>query len=139
LPIAGSINSTILLTHCWSVVRAPGSKLILVSLSHQPASSIDANISCEPVAVLMVISYVNNHASMGERAELSAENMPASHHEVRWVYQDVERKVDSRFRGSIRLEGIDFTTQDEGNTSLPDLNCSVSKTGFEVEKLLFSR
>lgn len=109
------------------------------SLSHLPASSIDANISCESVAVLMVISNVNNHASMGERAELSAENMPAPHHEVRWVYQYVERKVDSRLRGPIRLKGIDFTAQNEGDTLFPHLNCSVSKTGFEIEKLLFCR
>ena len=94
-PITGNINATILLTCCWSVVRAPGSKLILVSLSHLPTSSIDANVNCESVAVLVVISYVNNHASVGKRAELSAENMPAPHHEVRWVNQNLERKVDS--------------------------------------------
>ncbi|WP_225085918.1 hypothetical protein [Pectobacterium colocasium] len=109
------------------------------SLSHLPASSIDTNISCESVTILMVISYVNNHSSMGERAELSAEDMPAPHHKVRRADQDVERKVNSRLRDPIHLKGIDFTTQDEGDTLLPDLNCSVSKAGFEVKKLLFCR
>lgn len=67
---------------------------------------------------------------MGERAELSAENIPAPHQKVRRVYQDFERKVNSRLRNPIHLKGIDFTTQDEGDTLLPDLNCSVRKAGL---------